>query len=120
MSILQTFRNYNPKKGYNTWTDFSGVKSGKAKWHWDSFHPNNYCGGDYGAFGGYPDLCYSAGSAHGDMANWMSWLRSSANAGFDSWRFDYVKGLYTWVVKNMRGWAYGIGEYWDANVSTLD
>lgn len=111
---------YNPKLGRNTWTDFSTQKSGKCLWHWDSFHPNNYCGGDPGAFGGYPDVCYSAGSAYNDIRGWMDWLTSSANAGFDSWRFDYVKGLHTWVIKNMRNGRYGIGEYWDSNTTTLD
>lgn len=47
---------YNPRTGSNTWTDFSGVKSGKCTWHWDSFHPNSYCGGDPGSFGGFPDI----------------------------------------------------------------
>ncbi len=114
---------YNPKVGANTWTDFRGVKSGKAKWQWDSFHPNYYCNNDPGAFAGFPDVCYSAGSAYNDMKAWMNWLKSSSNAGFDSWRFDYVKGLYAWVVKDMRaatGNPFSIGEYWDANVNTLN
>ncbi len=24
---------------------------------------------------------------------YWNWLKSSSNAGFDSWRFDYVKGI---------------------------
>jgi len=111
---------HNPKTGGNTWTDFSGVQSGKAGWHWDSFHPNNHCGGDSDVFGGFPDVCYVAGSAHNDMRGWMDWLTDSSNAGFDSWRFDYVKGIHPWVVKNMKTTRYAIGEYWDANVNTLD
>ncbi|OHD56049.1 MAG: alpha-amylase [Spirochaetes bacterium GWF1_51_8] len=113
----------NPKTGGSTWTSFAGVKSGKAKWHWDSFHPNNYCGGDEGSFGGYPDVCYAAGMAYTDMKAWMNWLKSTVNAGFDSWRFDYVKGVPAWAVKDMRaatGNPFSVGEYWDANTSTLD
>ncbi|MBA2133103.1 alpha-amylase family glycosyl hydrolase [Capillibacterium thermochitinicola] len=113
---------YNPRTGSNTWTDFSGVKSGKCTWHWDSFHPNSYCGGDPGSFGGFPDICYRAGSAYNDMKDWMNWLKSSSNAGFDSWRFDYVKGIESWVVKDMRaatGNPFSVGELWDSNTNLL-
>lgn len=113
---------WNPKVGKNTWTDFSGVASGMARWHWDSFHPNYYDDGDPGVFSGYPDVCYSAGSAYNDIKSWLNWLRNSSNAGFDSWRFDYVKGIHSWVVKDMKAAtnnAYSVGEYWDANTYTL-
>lgn len=115
---------YNPRLGYNTWTDFTGTASGKCTWQWWCFHPNNYCSGDPGAFGGYPDVCYSAGEAYNDMKGWLNWLKSTSNAGFNGgWRFDYVKGLHTWVVKDMRngtGYPWCVGEYWDANTGTLD
>ncbi len=114
---------YNPKTKSNTWTNFTGVKSGKAKWNWDSFHPNNYCNNDPGGFAGFPDVCYSAGKAYTDMKAWMTWLKSTSNAGFTQWRFDYVKGLHPWVVKDMKaatGNVFSVGEYWDANTSTLD
>ncbi|MCX7921865.1 MAG: DUF1939 domain-containing protein [Clostridia bacterium] len=114
---------WNPKTNSNTWTNFANTASGKAQWHWDSFHPNNYCSGDEGAFAGFPDVCYTAGSAYNDMKTWMNWLKSSTNAGFDSWRFDYVKGFGPWVVKDMKaatGGAFSIGELWDANTTTLD
>jgi len=114
---------YNPYTGGNTWTDFSSVASGMCKWNYNAFHPNSYHGSDSGSFGGFPDVCYSSGPAYNDMKNWMNWLRNSGNAGFDSWRFDFVKGIYPWVVKDMKaatGGAYSIGEYWDANTSTLN
>ncbi len=114
---------YNPKTKTNTWTDFRAVKSGKAMWQWDAFHPNNYCGGDSGVFGGYPDLCFSAGPAYNDMKTWLNWLKSTTNAGFTQWRFDYVKGIHPWVVKDMKaatGGVFSVGEYWDSNISTLD
>ncbi len=115
---------YNPKTGGYTWTDFSLVKSAKMAWHWDAFHPNNYCGGDEGAFGGYPDVCHKAGPAYNDFKTWMNWLKSTANAGFTGgWRYDYVKGFGPWVAKDMRaatGSPWCVGEYWDANTSTLN
>jgi alpha-amylase len=113
----------NPKTGGSTWTDFTGVMSAQCKWRWDSFHPNNYCSSDPGVFAGFPDVCFSAGSAYNDMKTWMNWLKVTANAGFDSWRFDYVKGIHSWVVKDMRvatGNPFSVGEYWDANTTTLD
>lgn len=114
---------WNPKTNSNTWTNFGNTASGMCRWHWDSFHPNSYCGGDEGAFGGYPDLCFSSGSAYNDMKGWMNWLKSGSNAGFDSWRFDYVKGFGPWVVKDMKGATgnpFSVGEYWDSNTGTLD
>lgn len=113
----------NPKTGTYTWTSFANTASGKCQWHWDSFHPNNYCSYDEGAFGGYPDLCFAAGSAYGDMKTYLTWLKSSVNAGFDGWRYDYVKGFGPWVVKDMNSSSapsFSVGEYWDANTSTLD
>lgn len=114
---------YNPKTGTNTWTDFSAVASGKNKWHWDAFHPNNYHYNDPGAFAGFPDVCFASGPAYNDQKAWLNWLKSTTNAGFTQWRFDYVKGLYPWVIKDMKaatGGVFSVGEYWDANTSTLD
>lgn len=114
---------YNPRTGTNTWTNFSAALSGKSLWHWDSFHPNNYHAADSGVFGGFPDVCYSAGSAYTDTKTWMNWLKSTTNAGFVQWRFDYVKGIEPWVVKDMKaatGGVFSVGEYWDSNTSTLD
>jgi alpha-amylase len=41
---------------------------------------------------------------------------------FDGWRFDYVKGFGPWVVKdwNTNVGGFSVGEYWDANVNTLE
>ncbi|ADQ47015.1 alpha amylase catalytic region [Caldicellulosiruptor kronotskyensis 2002] len=114
---------YNPKTGTNTWTDFTNTASGMCQWHWDAFHPNNYCSGDEGTFAGFPDVCYTSGPAYNDMKAWMNWLKSSTNAGFDSWRYDYVKGYGYWVVKDFNAATsptFSVGEYWDANTSTLD
>ncbi len=114
----------NPKTGGSTWTAFNNTKSGKCQWHWDAFHPNNYCWNDEGVFGGYPDVCYVAGPAYNDFKTWLNWLKSTANAGYTGgWRFDFVKGFPSWVVKDMKaatGNVFTIGEYWDANTTTLN
>ena len=112
----------NPVTGGSTWTDFSHVASGQCLWHWDSFHPNYVHASDPGTFGGMPDVCYESGSSYTDIQTWMKWLQS--NIGFDGgWRFDYCKGIYPWVVydmKNATGNPFSVGEYWDSNTSTLE
>ena len=113
----------NPKTGGNTWTNFSAVASGKNKWNWTSFHPNNYETSDTGVFGGFPDVNFNNSPAYNDTKTWMNWLKSTTNAGFTQWRFDYVKGIWPWVVKDMKaatGNVFTVGEYWDSNTSVLD
>ncbi|HNW45430.1 MAG TPA: alpha-amylase family glycosyl hydrolase [Elusimicrobiales bacterium] len=114
----------NPRTGGETWTDFSSVASGKMNWHWDSFHPNSYCGGDESAYGGYLDVCHRSGRAYNDFKEWLNWLKDPANAGFTGgWRYDYVKGYPAWVNKDMNaatGGLMGVGEYWDRSMPLLD
>jgi alpha-amylase len=114
---------FNPQTGGNSYTDFSAVASGMCKWHWDSFHPSPSEANDEGTFGGYPDLCFVSAPPYGDMKNWLNWMKSSANAGFDGWRYDYVKGYHSWVVKDMNAAtapSFSVGEYWDANTTLLN
>ncbi len=114
----------NPYTGTNTWTDFSGVASGKFPRSKDDFHPNAIHANDEGAFGGFPDLCHSVTN----VQNWL-WIRSDGVGkyyknvmGFDGWRFDYVKGFGPWVVNtwNANVGGFSVGEYWDSNVNTLN
>ena len=113
----------NPYTGGSSYTDFSHVVSGKCLWHWDSFHPNYQEVSDEGTFGGYPDICYVNSPPYNDIKTWMTWLKSSSNAGFDGWRYDYVKGYHSWVVHDMNAATsptFSVGEYWDTNVGNID
>ncbi len=113
----------NGYTGGTSYTNFSNVQSGMCKWHWDSFHPNFNEVNDEGTFSGYPDVCYVNTSPYGDMKTWMNWLKSSTNAGFDGWRYDYVKGYHSWVVHDMNAATsagYSVGEYYDTNTTTVD
>jgi alpha-amylase len=113
----------NGYTGGSSYTDFSAVQSGMCKWHWDSFHPNFNEVNDEGTFGGYPDICYVNTPPYNDMKAWLSWLKNSANAGFDGWRYDYVKGYHSWVVHDMNAASapsFSVGEYWDSNTSAVD
>ncbi len=110
--------------GTTTWTDFSGVASGKFTRSQYDFHPNDAYSNDTGVFGGYPDLCH----AKSYVQDWL-WRSDESVAryymhdvGFDGWRFDYVKGFEPWVVKewlNYNG-GFSVGELWDSNVDLLD
>ena len=113
----------NTYTGGTSYTDFTGVQSGMCKWHWDSFHPNYYEYSDEGTFGGYPDICCVNTSPYGDMKAWLNWLENSSNAGFDGWRYDYVKGYHSWVVHDMNASSspsFTVGEYWDTSMANLD
>jgi alpha-amylase len=114
----------NPFTGTNTWTNFTGIASGKFKRTYSDFYKNSYGNNDEGAFGGFPDLCHSAPN----VQDWL-WLRADGvgkyyknTMKFDGWRFDYVKGFGPWVVNswNANIGGFSVGEYWDANVNTLE
>ncbi|MDB6122271.1 MAG: alpha amylase catalytic region [Pedosphaera sp.] len=113
----------NGYTGGTSYTDFNAVQSGLCKWHWYDFHPNFYEVSDEGTFGGYQDVTFNSGAPYGAMKTWLSWLKNSANAGFDGWRYDYTKGYHSWVVNDMNaasGPDFTVGEYWDANTTLLD
>lgn len=118
----------NPVKGGSTWTNFTAVASAKSKWTYKCFHPTTACWSDPGVFGGFSDLCFVAGGGvagypYYDTKTWMNWLKSTTNAGFTQWRFDYVKGLEPWVFKDMKaatGGVFSVGEYWESNTDLLN
>ena len=114
---------YNPYTSGNTYTNFQPA-SGLFARSYNDFHPNDIHAYDSGSFGGFPDLCH-------DKVYVQNWLYNNSNSiakyyknvmGFDGWRFDYVKGFESWVVKNFKNAAGGfaVGEYWDGNAATLD
>jgi alpha-amylase len=114
----------NPFTGTNTWTNFTGVKSGKFKRTYNDFYKNSYGNNDEGSFGGFPDLCHAAPN----VQDWL-WKRTDGvgkyyknTMKFDGWRFDYVKGFGSWVVKdwNANVGGFSVGELWDSNVNTLN
>ncbi|WP_343610048.1 alpha-amylase [Chryseobacterium oranimense] len=114
----------NPYTGTNTWTDFSGVASGKFLRSYNDFYKNSYGNNDEGSFGGFPDLCH----ANPYVQDWL-WGRDDSVGKyyknvmkFDGWRFDYVKGFGPWVVNNWNSnvGGFSVGELWDSNVNTLE
>ncbi len=114
--------------GATTWTDFSGVASGKCTWRYDHFHPSSHAESDAGPFADFPDVCHVTGSQKGgagdDLVQWGKWLREPANAGFDGgWRLDYVKGVNPSYVREFikgTGDAYSILECWEDNIPSVE
>jgi len=114
----------NPFTGTNTWTNFNGVASGKFKRTYNDFYKNSYGNNDEGSFGGFPDLCHAVPY----VQDWL-WKRTDGvgkyyknTMKFDGWRFDYVKGFGTWVVKdwNANVGGFSVGELWDSDVNILN
>ena len=107
----------NPNQdGASTWTDFSGVASGRCTWDYDQFHPSSREESDAGTFKEFPDVCH-VGSAGNDLIQWGKWLADPAHAGFDGgWRLDYAKGVDpTYLRRFIKGTGnpYSILECWD-------
>lgn len=102
--------------GASTWTDFSGVASGRCTWRYNQFHPSTREESDAGSFEGFPDVCL-AGPAGDDLIQWANWLTDPGNAGFDGgWRLDYVKGVNPSYLRQFikgTGGPYAILECWD-------
>ncbi|MEQ8473843.1 MAG: alpha-amylase [Marinoscillum sp.] len=114
----------NQYTGGNTYTDYTGVASGKFPRSQHDFHPNWVHSSDEGIFGGFADMCHEV--PH--VQDWL-WNRSDAVAkyykntmGFDGWRFDFVKGFAPWVVNtwNSKVGGFSVGELWDADVNYLN
>ncbi len=114
----------NQYTGTNTWTDFSGVASGKFLRSQHDFHPNWVHGNDEGVFGGFPDLCHEVPYVQDWLwkTNYSVGYHYKNDIGFDGWRFDYVKGFAPWVVREWNNYlgGFSVGELWDTNVNYLE
>jgi len=110
----------NEFQGQQTYTLFN-VPSGLFNRNKHDFLPNGVRGEDSGRFAGFPDMDLNSEYVQA----WM-WKSEQSVAdyymntlGIDGWRFDFVKGYGTDIVKNwvdtMGG--FDIGENFDENLS---
>ncbi|MBC6409162.1 MAG: alpha-amylase [Ekhidna sp.] len=115
----------NPFSGKKVYTDFNPL-SGKFFRSSSDFHPNNVRHNDTGVFEAYADTDLSHHQSY--VQDWL-WRKEESVAkyyknvmGFDGWRFDFVKGFETWVVRDWKNavGGFAIGEYWDGNVDKLN
>jgi len=102
------------------WTEFKPL-SGKFHRNKEHFHPSLYERWDNEVFAGMPDLCHRHPYVYENLMKLVQWLVQ--DIGFDGFRFDFVKGYGSWVVKSIMEYRYqrngkciepyGVAECWD-------
>ena len=109
----------NPITTESRWTKFE-PKSGKFPRNWECFHPSRYETTDDLAFGDMPDLCHRTPPVYAGLMDFTRWLVE--DIGFDGFRFDFVKGYGSWMVKGIAEYRYSkdvrpfcVGECWDSD-----
>jgi alpha-amylase len=115
----------NPLINQQRWTKFT-PKSGQFQRDWTCFHPCRYETMDGLTFGDMPDLCHRTPTVYTNLMAFAQWLIEKI--GFDGFRFDFVKGYGSWVVKALAEYRYDrgkeyrpfcVGECWDSE-RTID
>jgi len=106
----------NHRVGSTGWGDFVnptwGTWSVCGDDEWPSATGNNDSGDGYAAA---RDLDHSNTTVQNDIKAWMNWMKNSNNAGFDGWRYDYVKGYwggYNKIYNNATAPFFSVGELW--------
>ena len=118
----------NPIDGKTRWTQFNPA-SGQFPRNWMCFHPSAYESYDDMTFGDMPDLCHRDPNVYMQMIAVAQFLIEQA--GFDGFRFDFVKGYGPWMVKAIAEVRYlnkaeqgfkpfCVGECWDADSTIGD
>ncbi|WP_316828122.1 alpha-amylase [Pedobacter miscanthi] len=111
----------NPNTGGTTNTSFLPA-SGLFNRGYNDFHPSTFETADEGTFSSYVDLCHANPYVQGwCYGNSNSIAQTYKAMGYDGWRFDFVPGFHSWVVKNWIAAAGGfsVAEYWNSNVTTI-
>ncbi|MCA0151710.1 alpha-amylase family glycosyl hydrolase [Winogradskyella vincentii] len=119
---------FNHRIGTATWTDFT-----EPSWSCESIciddegftNPDAFgttpCGEeDEGwSWGGARDLNHQSEEVQEGLKTYLTHLK---NLGFDSWRYDYVKGFpakYVGEYNAFTSYYYSVGEFWDGNVNLI-
>lgn len=110
----------NDIDGQERWTRFTPA-SGRFARDKSHFHPCRHEHWDNEAFGSMPDLCHRHPHVYANMLELARWLVE--DIGFDGFRYDFVKGYGTWLIKSIQEYRYrrggdevrpfGVGECWD-------
>ena len=112
----------NPLTGEEWWYLFKPL-SGKFPRDWACFHPSSFESFDEMDFAGMPDLCHRNPVVYSALVECARWLVE--DVGFDGFRFDFVKGFNTWIIRAIMEFRYskpglpfqfkpyGVGENWD-------
>ena len=119
---------FNHRVGTDTWTDFTEPAWGcEAVCEDDesATNPDAFgtppCGAlDQGlSWGGARDLNHQSVEVQEGLKDYLNRLQ---DLGFDSWRYDYVKGFpanYVATYNKATPYYFSVGEYWDGNVSAI-
>ncbi|EPR42480.1 alpha amylase catalytic region [Desulfovibrio sp. X2] len=109
------------------WTLFRPM-SGRFPRDRTSFHPNIYERWDNETFGDMPDLCHRNPDIYRGMLDLARWLVEEI--GFDGFRYDFVKGYGTWLIKSIQEYRYerggravspyAVAENWDSERAIAD
>jgi alpha-amylase len=98
-------------------------KSGIFPRDYRCYHPSRFERRDREAFGGMPDLCHRNPYVYQHILKHAEML--VGEVGFDGFRFDFVKGYSTWMIKAILETQYprdgklshlfGVGESWTSD-----
>ncbi|MCJ7467776.1 MAG: alpha-amylase family glycosyl hydrolase [Maribacter sp.] len=119
---------FNHRIGTDTWTDFTN-----PSWSCDAIciddegytNPNAFgtkpCGAiDEGLkWDGARDLNHQSLEVRNGLKDYLTKLK---NLGFDSWRYDFVKGFpakYIGEYNSATAYYYSLGEYWDGDALAI-
>ncbi|MCX7920702.1 MAG: alpha-amylase family glycosyl hydrolase [Clostridia bacterium] len=83
--------------------------NGEGTW---SYGGRTYYNDDYNAA---PDLTHWAADTQNQIKSWQTWLKNATNAGFDGWRYDFIRGFAPQFLNtyNTASSPYlSVGEFW--------
>jgi alpha-amylase len=112
----------NPIDNVTRWTKFTPA-SGMFTRDWTCFNPSPYPDQDPGRFGEMPDYCHINPRVSTNMLNHAKWMVE--NVGYDGFRYDYVKGFASWIIRAIHDRTYrrggqvvnifGVAECWSGD-----
>lgn len=111
----------NHRVGSTNWADFQNPTWGcwavtsNDEWGQNGGNPcGAYDTGDN--YHAARDINHQDSRVRNDIRDWMNWMKSPNNAGFDGWRYDYVRGFsgnYVQTYNNQTNAYFSVGELWD-------
>jgi len=88
-----------------------GTSGSDTEGSWSQNGTTYYCD-DYGPFA---DIDHWYTTTQTKIKSWQTWLKSTTNAGFDGWRYDYVRGFAPSIINayNTNSAPYiSVSEWW--------
>jgi alpha-amylase len=113
---------HNPDFRRDGWTRFRPA-SGRFQFDYACFHPSRFQRVDSSSWGDMADLCHRNPVVYDTIMAHANMLISEI--GFDGFRFDFVKGYGSWMIRSIherqyvRGkrlvFPFGVGESWSSD-----